>query len=102
MVIESRGRNLHTYCQRLWRLQAIPLVSDDSKACRLCQILRFEWWRCGHVVGHCGVSAVDLATIDKPIGDFLSLSGDIWPIDDAMMTKYRLTDEQLAQYDRDG
>lgn len=44
----------------------------------------------------------DLADFHEPVSDFLSLSGDSWPVDAAARAKYALTPAQLAAYARDG
>jgi len=36
------------------------------------------------------------------VGDFLSLSGDSWPLTPEAWAKYKLSDEQLARYEKDG
>jgi hypothetical protein len=48
------------------------------------------------------VGGEDLAEAGGPVSDFLSLSGDAWPVTEEAWRKYALSDEQLAQYDRDG
>ncbi len=45
---------------------------------------------------------VDLADVHHPVSDFLSLSGDTWPVTAEAVAKYSLSPERLAQYDRDG
>lgn len=44
----------------------------------------------------------DLAEAHSPVSDFLTLSGDSWPITDAARAKYSLTAEQVEAYHRDG
>jgi hypothetical protein len=49
-----------------------------------------------------GAAADDLSNEHAPVSAFLSLSGDSWPLTAESWEKYKLTDEQIEQYDRDG
>jgi len=44
----------------------------------------------------------DLAEAHAPVSDFLALSGDVWPPNDASIKKYALDADTLASYDGDG
>jgi hypothetical protein len=44
----------------------------------------------------------DLAAYHEPVSDFLSLSGDVWPVTPEAEANYRLSDEQVASFARDG
>ena len=45
---------------------------------------------------------VDLAEFHKPIGDFLSLSDDVWPVTRESYEKYALTQDQLNEFHEEG
>ncbi len=44
----------------------------------------------------------DLADHHAPVSDFLALSGDEWPVTAQAARRYRLSDEQVARFERDG
>lgn len=44
----------------------------------------------------------DLADFDRPVSDFLSLSGDVWPPSEDAVMKYRFSESEMAQYEKEG